>query len=114
MREPVGPGNKAPAPAFSAGCGDVLEGVGDLSRDLVHGDTTSTLGTTTLLYQLSSSVIQAEKIKGKQSGIQKMSAVLAEYPAFIPIFLKRTYSQQILVWGRPTGAKARNGGYGKS
>jgi len=32
----------------AAGCGDVLEGVGDLSRDLVHGDTTSTLGTTTL------------------------------------------------------------------
>jgi len=32
----------------AAGCGDVLEGVGDLSRDFVHGDTTTTVGTTTL------------------------------------------------------------------
>lgn len=32
----------------AAGCGDVLEGVGGLSREFVHGDTTSTLGTTTL------------------------------------------------------------------
>src|SRR4030066_1726745 len=32
----------------AGGCGDVLEGVGDLSRDFVHGDTTTTFGTTTL------------------------------------------------------------------
>ena len=32
----------------AAGCGDVLEGVGDLSRDFVHGDTTTTFGTTIL------------------------------------------------------------------
>src|SRR5512136_117132 len=32
----------------AAGCGDVLEGVGDLSRDIVHGDTTSTFATTTV------------------------------------------------------------------
>src|SRR4030042_766553 len=32
----------------AAGCGDVLGGVGDLSRDFVHGDTTTTFGTTTL------------------------------------------------------------------
>lgn len=32
----------------AAACGDVLEGVGDLSRDFVHGDTTTTLGTTTI------------------------------------------------------------------
>lgn len=31
-----------------AGCGDVLEGVGGLSREIIHGDTTTTLGTTTL------------------------------------------------------------------
>lgn len=35
------------APA-AAGCGDVLEGVGELSRDFVHGDTTSSSTTTTL------------------------------------------------------------------
>lgn len=32
----------------AAGCGGILEGVGDLSRDVVHGDTTSTMATTTL------------------------------------------------------------------
>src|SRR4030042_1135821 len=32
----------------AAGCGDVLEGVGDVSRDFVHGDTTTTFGSTTL------------------------------------------------------------------
>ena len=32
----------------AAGCGDVLEGVGGISRDFVHGDTTTTFGTTTL------------------------------------------------------------------
>ncbi len=40
-------------PAFlfalsAAGCGDVLQGVGDLSRDFVHGDTTTVVSTTTL------------------------------------------------------------------
>jgi hypothetical protein len=31
-----------------AGCGDVLQGVGDLSRDFVHGETTTVVSTTTL------------------------------------------------------------------
>ena len=33
----------------AAGCGDVLEGVGDLSRDVVHGGSTTSITTTTLL-----------------------------------------------------------------
>lgn len=32
----------------AAGCGDVLEGVGDLSRDFVHGETSTVVTTTTL------------------------------------------------------------------
>jgi hypothetical protein len=32
-----------------AGCGDALEGVGDLSRDFIHGGTTTSVTTTTLL-----------------------------------------------------------------
>ncbi len=37
------------AALVAAGCGDVLEGVGGLSRDFVHGGTTTSTTTTTLL-----------------------------------------------------------------
>jgi hypothetical protein len=35
--------------ALAAGCGDMLEGVGGLSREVVHGNTTTSTTTTTLL-----------------------------------------------------------------
>jgi predicted small secreted protein len=36
------------AAVTAAGCGDVLEGVGDMSRDIVHGGSTTSVTTTTL------------------------------------------------------------------
>jgi len=67
----------------AAGCGDVLEGVGDLSRDFVHGDTTTTFGTTTLpqpgggvaLVGLSRSVIWVNDQYPAGPGLSAESAV---------------------------------------
>jgi hypothetical protein len=67
----------------AAGCGDVLEGVGDLSRDFVHGDTTTTFGTTTLpqpgggmaLVGLSRSVTWVNDQYTAESGLSAAAAV---------------------------------------
>jgi hypothetical protein len=67
----------------AAGCGDVLQGVGDLSRDIVHGETTTTVTTTTLpqpgggmaLVGLTGSVVWVNDQYTAGSGVSAEAAV---------------------------------------